>query len=208
MTIRAVIFDFGLVISAPRPAALFHDYEAELGIARGTINRIMFESPAWREALVGRLTMEAFWHAVGPELGLASRSEVDAFRRRYYSDEAVNPAVLGLIRRLHGRCRLAVLSNHPPGLDQWLRDWQIRDLFDVLYCSGDEGRMKPDPAVYQTTLARLGVRPPEAVFIDDTTGHVEAARALGIHGIVFADARQLQDDLDALLEAAGPVNPP
>ena len=206
--IKAMIFDFGLVISAPRPAARFHAYERDLGIARGSINRIMFDSPAWQDALVGRLTMRGFWAAVGPSLGLTTQGQIDAFQRRYYGDESVNPDVLNLIRSLHGDYGLAVLSNHPPGLDQWLSDWGIRDLFDVVYCSGDEGRVKPDPAVYHATLDRLGVRPAQAAFIDDTVGHVTAARALGIHGIVFSDAQRLEKDLDSLLGESQPVHAP
>ncbi|MEE4113480.1 MAG: HAD family phosphatase [Desulfobacteraceae bacterium] len=197
--IKAMLFDFGLVISTPRPTACFHAYERDLGLARDSINRIMFDGPAWQDALMGRLTMQAYWRAIGPSLGLARQRQIDAFQRRYYGDESVNPDVLGLIRSLHGNFGLAVLSNHPPGLDQWLIDWGIRDLFDVVYCSGDEGRAKPDPAVYHATLDRLGVRPAEAVFIDDTAGHVTAARALGIHGIVFSDAHRLERDLDTLL---------
>ncbi len=206
--IRAIIFDFGRVISSPRPAARFREYEKALGIAEGSINRIMFDGPAWQDALVGRLTMPAFWAAIGPELNLTSPEDIDTFRRRYYRDESANQAVLRLIRRLHGSHRLAVLSNHPPGLDQWLRDWGIRDLFDVLYCSGDEGRVKPDPAVYLATLDRLGVRPAEAVFIDDTEGHVAAARALGIHGKVFSDAPRLERELEFLLKADALVDAP
>ena len=197
--IKAMLFDFGLVISTPRPTACFRAYERDLGLARDSINRIMFDGPAWQDALVGRLTMQAYWRAIGPSLGLARQRQIDAFQRRYYGDESVNPDVLGLIRSLHDYYGLAVLSNHPPGLDQWLRDWGIRELFDVVYCSGDEGRVKPDPAVYHATLDRLGVRPAEAVFIDDTAGHVTAARALGIHGIVFSDAHRLERDLDTLL---------
>ncbi len=195
----AIIFDFGRVISAPRPSAVFRSYEDRLGIARGSINRIMFDSPAWQEALVGRLTMKAYWYRIGPSLGLSTPAAVDTFRRRYYGDEAANPEVLDLIRKLHGSYRLAVLSNHPPGLAHWLADWDILRYFDVVYCSGDEGCAKPDPAAYQAVLERLGVTAPEAVFIDDTAGHVEAARALGIHGIVFTQARQLSRDLAGLL---------
>lgn len=202
--VRALIFDFGRVISAPRPASRFQAYEAELGIARDSINRIMFESPAWQEALVGRLTMKAFWYRIGPALGLSTRKAIDAFRRRYYRDEAIDRGVLDLIRRLDGRYRLAVLSNHPPGLDQWLTDWGIRKYFDMVFCSGDEGCAKPDPAAYQAVLDRLDVKPSETVFIDDTAGHVQAARALGIHGIVFADARMLARELGTLLGEVSP----
>lgn len=197
--IKAIIFDFGRVISAQKPMSLFRDYEKELGIAPGTINRIMFGSPAWEDALVGRKTSEEFWHAIGPQLNLHTPEAVDAFRQRYHADEAINEDVLEIIRRLHGRYKLAVLSNSPPGLARWLDDWGILDLFDVVFCSGDEGVKKPDPAAFQITLERLGVAPREAVFIDDTLGHAKAAEALGVHGILFTTAEALEKELDALL---------
>jgi HAD superfamily hydrolase (TIGR01509 family) len=106
---------------------------------------------------------------------------------------------MDLIRQLHGRYKLAVLSNSPPGLARWLSDWGILDLFNEVYCSGDEGMVKPQPAVYHSTLKRLGALPHEAVFIDDTSGHVEAAQSLGIHGIRFTNAEQLELALNRLL---------
>ncbi len=203
--LKAVIFDFGRVISAQKPLALFRRYEEDLGLAPGSINPIMFGSAAWQDALLGRKTAEEFWHAIGPQLNLHTPEEVDAFRRRYQADEAINEGVVALIRRLYGRTKLAVLSNSPPGLAQWLADWGIRDLFDVVFCSGDEGIAKPDPAAFRITLERLGVAPEEAVFIDDTPSHVEAARALGLHGIVFATVEALEDELEALFSESGPI---
>jgi putative hydrolase of the HAD superfamily len=197
--IKAIIFDFGRVISSQKPLSLFRAYEDDLGLAPGSINQIMFSSPLWQEALLGLKTAREFWAAIGPELGLKTREKIDEFRRRYHSDESINRPVLNLIRQLHGRYQLAVLSNFPPGLDEWLADWGILELFDVVYCSGDEGLIKPDPAVYNLTLKRLGVLPHEAVFIDDTGGHVEAAQKLGIHGIIFTNAAELEQELNQLL---------
>lgn len=200
--IKAIIFDFGRVISAQKPLSLFRRYEEELGLPPDSINRIMFGSAAWQDALLGRRTAEEFWYAIGPQLNLPTLQEIDAFRRRYLADEAINDGVLALIRRLHGRYKLAVLSNSPPGLARWLADWGIGDLFDVVFCSGDEGIVKPDPAAFRITLARLGVAPGEAVFIDDTPVHVEAARALGLHGIVFTTAEVLERELGVMLADA------
>jgi epoxide hydrolase-like predicted phosphatase len=197
--IKAIIFDFGRVITAQKPRALFRSYEMELGLEPDTINPIMFENQAWQDALLGRKTTEEFWYLIGPELGLNSVDEINGFRRRYHADEAINEGVLNLIRKLHGHYRLAILSNSPPGLNQWLVDWKIRDLFEVVFCSGDEGIIKPDPAAFELTLQRVGVEPGKAVFIDDTREHVEAARKLAIHGIVFTTAEALIDDLRKLL---------
>lgn len=197
--IKAIIFDFGRVITAQKPLSLFRSYEIELGLDPDTINSIMFDSQAWQDALLGRKTIEEFWHLIGPELGLNTADEVNRFRRRYHADEAINEAVLDLIRKLRGRYKLAILSNAPPDLTRWLADWEMRDLFEVVFCSGDEGMIKPDPAAFKLTLERLGVEPGGAVFIDDTPEHVEVARKLGIQGIIFTTAAALKDDLTKFL---------
>jgi putative hydrolase of the HAD superfamily len=201
MTIKAIIFDFGRVISAQKPMSLFRGYEKELGIAPGTLNPIMFGSPAWEDTLVGRKTSEEFWHAIAPQLNLHTPEAVDAFRQRYHADEEINAGVADLIRKLRsdGRYKLAVLSNAPAGLIRWLDEWGLLELFDTVFCSGDEGVKKPDPAAFEITLERLGVEPEKAVFIDDTMKHIKAARALGIHGILFTTTEALVTDLDTLL---------
>jgi putative hydrolase of the HAD superfamily len=201
MTIKAVIFDFGRVISAQKPMSLFRGYEEELGIAPGTLNPIMFGSQAWEDALVGLKTSEEFWQAIGPQLNLHTPEAIAAFRQRYRADEALNEGVAEMIRKLNAedRYKLAVLSNSPPGLTHWLDEWKLLDLFDTVFCSGDEGVKKPDPAAFEITLERLNVAPEEAVFIDDTMRHVNVARSLGIHGILFTTAEALVKDLDKLL---------
>jgi epoxide hydrolase-like predicted phosphatase len=201
--IKAIIFDFGRVISAQKPMSLFRGYEEELGIAPGTLNPIMFGSPAWEDALVGRKTSEEFWQAIAPQLNLRTPEAIVAFRQRYHADEALNEGVAELIRRLRaeGRYKLAVLSNSPPGLARWLDAWGILDHFDTVFCSGDEGVKKPDPRAFGITLERLEVAPQEAVFIDDTTGHVAVARSIGLHGVLFTTAEALAEELDAILGA-------
>jgi putative hydrolase of the HAD superfamily len=197
--IKAIIFDFGRVISAQKPPSLFRGYEEDLGLEPGRLNQIMFASEDWQETLLGRKTIEEFWYAIGPELGLNSRAKIDGFRRRYRSDEAVNNGVLNLIHRLKGYYKLAVLSNAPSGLSQWLAEWKMLDLFDTVFCSGDEGVVKPDPMAFEITLERLGVKPNEAVFIDDTLEHVEASRKMGLHGILFTTTEELENELEDLL---------
>jgi epoxide hydrolase-like predicted phosphatase len=198
--IKAIIFDFGRVISAQKPLSLFQRYEQELGLPAGQLNRVMFGREAWQEVLLGNKSLDDYWLEIGPSLGLESPSEIQAFRERYFADEAINAGVLELVHMLKGQYTLAVLSNAPPRLTQWLKDWEILDLFDVVVCSGDVGLVKPDPAIFQLTLDRLGVAPDEAIFIDDSPGHVAAARALGLQGIHFTSAEALASDLGGLLE--------
>lgn len=197
--IRAILFDFGRVVSAPKPPSLFRRYEVELGLSPDTINAVMFDSPHWQDALVGKTDMDGYWHAIGPALGLHTPQAVTDFRKRYYADERINAGVVRMIRRLSGTHLLAVVSNHPPGLRQWLADWDIEGLFEVVFCSGDEGVAKPDSRAFRETLRRLNLASPrEAVFVDDTEAHVAAARELGIHAVHYTTTDALGRELEAL----------
>lgn len=193
--IKALLFDFGRVISAQKPKSLFEEYESALTLLPGTINTIMFESPFWEKALVGEIDMQTYWQAIGPQLNLDNPSAVQLFQKRYFRDEKINQGVFELIKVLKDHYLLAVVSNHPPGLDQWLIEWDIHRLFDQVVCSGDEGVAKPEPAIFYRALERLGVTAPEAVFIDDTINHVMAAKGLGMQALLFTTAEKLRHDL-------------
>ena len=57
------------------------------------------------------------------------------------------------------------------------------------------GVVKPDPAMYTTALNFAGVKPWEAVMIDDIAANVEGAQALGIHAVLYEDPAKLKLDL-------------
>ena len=196
--IKALLFDFGRVITAQKPRSLFERYESELDLLPGTLNTIMFESPFWEKALVGEINMQAYWQAIGPQLKLFTVAEVEAFKKRYYLDEKINSDVLKLLEMLYDKYQLAIVSNHPPGLQLWLKEWQIHGLFEQIVCSGDEGVIKPNPAIFYIALERLQVEPGETIFIDDTKQHVIAAQALGMRALHFTTAEKLLRDLGEL----------
>ena len=64
--------------------------------------------------------------------------------------------------------------------------------------SGYERLVKPDPALFHILLRRNDIAPSRAVFIDDTLRNVEAANALGLHGIHFTSPEALERELRAL----------
>jgi 2-haloacid dehalogenase len=68
------------------------------------------------------------------------------------------------------------------------REGAVFDRFRDVVVSGDEKLVKPDPAIYRLALARFGLEPGDAVFVDDNAANVAAAAALGIHAHLFNDA--------------------
>lgn len=67
--------------------------------------------------------------------------------------------------------------------------------FDGLLISGDEGIIKPDPAIYELLLDRFDLTARRTVFIDDRAENIEAARAAELVGIHFHSAAQLRREL-------------
>lgn len=58
--------------------------------------------------------------------------------------------------------------------------------------------IKPDPAIYKLLLTQYSLQAEECVFLDDTLENIEAARALGIHGIHFTDKERADKELAEL----------
>jgi 2-haloacid dehalogenase len=67
--------------------------------------------------------------------------------------------------------------------------------FESILVSGEECLIKPDPAIFQLLLERIGRTPAECIYIDDSVRNVAAAAALGFDAIAFESAAQLRDDL-------------
>src|SRR5687767_11371995 len=72
----------------------------------------------------------------------------------------------------------------------------FRRFRDILV-SGKEKLLKPDPAIYYRALDRFGLRPADALFVDDRLINVEGAVAIGMHGHLFTDAGGLRARLEA-----------
>ena len=64
--------------------------------------------------------------------------------------------------------------------------------------SGVEKLVKPDPAIFALALQRFGLKPGEAIFIDDNLDNVVSARENGFAAHHFTDAESLRRELVAL----------
>jgi putative hydrolase of the HAD superfamily len=97
-------------------------------------------------------------------------------------DEALFACYRGLRER---GVRLALLTNN---VREWEPLWRsklpVDDVFEVVVDSGFVGMRKPEPAIYELTLDKLGLPAQACVFVDDLEVNVDAARALGMTGIV------------------------
>ncbi len=199
--IRAVIWDWGGVLSPLDFLKRSPQWEARLGLPPGALDRALW-GPEWKLLEVGAIPQEEYDAHLMRALGLPDRRAVQQFYREFYADDGLHPGVVAAIRNLRGRYRLALLTNAFPGHAESLRrrhSFDPRAEFDVYVNSAEVGLAKPDPAIYQLTLDRLGVRPEQAIFIDDHVRNTDAAQMLGMHTIVCADVETALADLAVLL---------
>ena len=73
--------------------------------------------------------------------------------------------------------------------------YDFLDLFDDMIISGEHNLIKPDPAIFQLTLERIGRKASECLFVDDSLPNIEVARKMGFHTIHFQSPEQLERDL-------------
>ena len=69
--------------------------------------------------------------------------------------------------------------------------------FRGIVVSGEEKLLKPDPAIYYLALDRFGLKPQDALFVDDRLINVEGAEAVGLRAHLFTTAEDLHDRLAA-----------
>ena len=74
------------------------------------------------------------------------------------------------------------------------------EMFDVVVISGEVGMRKPEPRIFEHTLALLGLRPEECVFVDDVRHNIDAAVGVGMVGVLHRSYEQTRLELEALFD--------
>jgi HAD superfamily hydrolase (TIGR01509 family) len=78
--------------------------------------------------------------------------------------------------------RMAVCSNSiRESLQMMVQQSGLDEYFEFLVSNEDVSRSKPDPEIYATAMARMGVVPAETIIVEDSLHGLEAARRSGAH---------------------------
>lgn len=79
---------------------------------------------------------------------------------------------------------IGILTNNVKEFrDMW---WPLMDfdsVFDTIVDSHEVKMRKPNPAIYHLTMERIGATPGRTAFLDDLRANVDAANAIGMHGV-------------------------
>jgi epoxide hydrolase-like predicted phosphatase len=200
MTIQTIIWDFGGVLVRTEDHTPREQLAARVGMTSDELYRLIYNSQSSRQATLGEISTQEHWNSVLKALNLP-KEEYPRVPREFWGGDSLDENLMEYIRDSRSHHTTALLSNAWDDLRQALiEEWKIIDAFDHVIISAEVGLAKPDPRIFQLTLARVGAEPEEAVFIDDFIENIQAARGVGLHAIHFQNPHQALGELELLLD--------
>jgi len=127
--------------------------------------------------------------------------EYDDERKMYLLLDISGVLIIGneanheLIEYLVSSCPLDITSG-----DVLTRRYGIPEFYDEIISAGETGYTKPNPKIFEEALRRLGAKPEDCIFVDDTVDNVEAARSLGMKGILYRNFVAFRAELETLIQ--------
>jgi len=192
------LFDMGQVVATN--VLVLPEIAARLGLSQEGFLNFCGSPLAWGthgglldDLQTGRLGSLAFWDKFEPLSGRPRPTE-DLWETCFRPRPIVG--TVELIGRLRDRGHRVVCATNT--LDAHYEIHLARgdyDIFDAVYASHLMGVAKPRPEFWTRILEAEGVAAREAVFIDDATANVEAARTLGIESHLFTTSGALSQAL-------------
>ena len=195
---RAIIFDVGRVLIRVDISRAIDGLASGLSLTPQDVRSAIERDPRWIDWQEGRISPRD-WHLhltkrLGASLTFEQFSEV--------WNRALDPNPIlseSFLEKLSKNYRLALLSNTDAiHISNEEARFPFFRFFPTRIYSYRVGARKPDPVIYRQALQACKVRAEEAVYIDDVAAYAEAARRLGMTGIVFQSPEQLQSDLRSL----------
>jgi putative hydrolase of the HAD superfamily len=210
--IRAVISDFGGVLTTPLTES-FRAFADQSGIelaAMGDAFAALAERDGahpLHELECGRMSEETFVARLQRALSDVSGRKValESFADVLWAGLLPNEPMIALMASLRAEgYRMALLTNN---VREWEARWRamapVDDIFELVIDSAFVGMRKPEPAIYELAVARLGVPADECLFVDDREDNCAGARAAGMSVVVYRDVEQAVAEIRGTLEGGG-----
>ena len=191
---KVIVFDFGSVIAKTDRQQVIHFIAQSLNIsqteAENALNQLKHHTSQNEEE-------PEFWqmYAEQKKIRLPDHWLEKLDDTRLHALKEI-PGMIDLVKDLQKQgYQTALLSNVRGSQAAIKRKLGYYNLFSPVLLSYEIGIKKPDPKAYQLLLAQLKIPPERVLFIDNKQANVNAAKALGMDGIVFYNRDQLAQEL-------------
>lgn len=198
--IKNIIFDVGNVLVEYNPDGLMR----RLGFDEETlqaVNQAVFQNELWNESDRGVLSPEELLEAFianNPAYEKEIRQVIDAVGDTI----SLMPYTVEWVKELKERgYHLYILSNYAEyTYEKTSHKMEFLPYMDGVVFSYRCKLIKPEKEIYEYICETYGLKPEESVFLDDREDNVQAARNMGMNGIVFENYAQGSETLEQLLK--------
>ncbi|MCH8836837.1 MAG: HAD family phosphatase [Candidatus Marinimicrobia bacterium] len=141
----------------------------------------------------GEIGFEEYYRQVFGPAGSGRQLPLEDFKELWLAVLGRPTPVLDLLPTLLRQAKVFLLSNsNEVHFSRLYSDHDFMEQVDGVIGSHLVGHRKPEREIFELALRKAGVRPEQALFVDDFVENVAAAQAMGIR------AHHYRDDIDAL----------
>ncbi len=192
--IEAIIFDLGRVLIDVFPErGIFGLICPTVANERAKLSAIMSD-PAIELHNCGKIDSLDLYSRINNSLSL--NLSFDEFKARWCNIFGPIPSMGKLLKELEGRYKLGLLSDTDPlHWEYACREYDYLSVFNNPGLSFNIGSCKPSKENYLSACKLVGVKPENALFIDDLPRNVEGARKAGMKAICHSSAADTRAQL-------------
>jgi epoxide hydrolase-like predicted phosphatase len=176
----------------------FRDFCTREGLEADAVRRRFREDPSARELLIGletgTLPEEEFEKRFAAMLGVPAPHLIE----RIFAGQTVDEQMLAAVERTRDQGVRTGLISNSWGTSRYDRQL-LAKLFDATVISGEVGIRKPARAIYELGAERIGLAPPECLFVDDLAFNLTPAAELGMATVHHTSAAETIPQLERLL---------
>jgi putative hydrolase of the HAD superfamily len=190
--------EVGLNLEAKKLDAAFYSTWAKLPLREAIDGPREDDDKDWWRELTDLVLRE-----VAPEIGELDRDNFFEVAYEHFAESGVwelYPDVIDVLKQLHHRFRLAIVSNFDGRLRAILERLGISKYFGHIFVSSEIGADKPDLEIFRRALKFLNLRPENVLHVgDDPERDWRAAAAAGLSIFKLDRNKNSLRDLLALL---------
>ena len=202
MGIKAVVFDYGQVISLPQDLAVIDTLADMAGVESAKFSPVLWGLR--KDYDRGIIDAREYYGKIFSKLSIKGDTGNDLIDKMIELDLAswkeINGETVALMEDIKkSGYILGILSNMPHDFLAWARETlPVFSLPQVGLFSCEVNLLKPEEAIYRKLLSMLGAKGEEVVFFDDVVENIEGAGALGINALLWKDPENARRELISL----------
>lgn len=116
---------------------------------------------------------------------IVNESEYNLYDYFYFNEE-----LLAFYKSLKQKCKIIMFTSGTLQEHSQIKE-KLKDIFDEIYSSECLQVSKSDSNAYKLICEKIGVKPNEALFIDDSQKNIDAAKQAGLQTVLFQDTLKI-----------------